>query len=240
MPLLIKILFFVALAAAFNSVQAQDTAGNFPKAVLVQLRAEHNRVAALKKDRRYKQLAEVEKDALNIRNATIKDFERNFKYCHVYYFIDTNNQRVIDKQFDRVLLNADGSPAKKLVFDRNGDDYVIAYYGYLSSTFKIGRTVEDSLRQIADAEIPFGRGLIVTNDKFQVLTYFYKFAYEDFVFKFLIKSHDLIYKSRHFDMEYYPFVKLFNLRLTDRQQFTDFRENYIMYRQIDNAPKKGK
>jgi hypothetical protein len=117
-----KLLFFIFLYFSFNICAAQDTAfhkkdtdkkkDKFPDAVLVQLRTEHNRSEALKKANRYHDLKELEKDALGERSKMILDFEKNFHYCPVYYFMDTNLDLVKKEIFDSILLNADGTLAK--------------------------------------------------------------------------------------------------------------------------------
>lgn len=158
------------LFAVFNNACAQDTtannlpkrdtvANNFPKAVLVQLRSEHNKVAALIKARRYKDLEKLKTDAVNVQNAMINDFQDHFTDCPVYYYIDTNAPLIQKKIFDGILLNADLTPAKHLPISDTSSDYLVAFYGYpvvqSAYTEVVTDSVTDSAQYIHRAKDPF-------------------------------------------------------------------------------------
>ena len=72
-----------------TATQAVDTSYKFPKAILVQLRSEHNRIEALTKARRYKELELVEEDAAKIRKKEIADFIASTD-DYVEYYIRIN------------------------------------------------------------------------------------------------------------------------------------------------------
>src|SRR5579872_5967407 len=151
-----------------NACYATDTLKNkYPSAVLVQLRSEHNRIEALKKARMYKELAEVEQDAKEVQSRMIMDFQVNFKYCPVYYFMDTDADLIKEKIFDGILKNADGSPAKNLVIDKSSDNYVIVFYGYSVDDARGNFMVADSAKYPVNSGEPAGKGLVINNDKFQ-------------------------------------------------------------------------
>jgi hypothetical protein len=222
-----------ALSTSIVPVPHKQSAKNFPHAVLVELRAERNRINALEKDHRLRDAQEVQKDALGERSAMIKDFEINFNYCPVYYFIDTNVQQILDQNFEGVLLNADGSNATNIIVKKGSKDYVIASYGYISTRYQKRMNKEDSLAQTLDAEVPFGRGLIISNYKHQEVNYFYKEGYENIFFSHSLKKKQkglgIAYESKRFDIEYFPFVKLFNKELVDPVKGFEFGKNYSLY-----------
>ncbi|MFI5196655.1 MAG: hypothetical protein ACHQD8_06160, partial [Chitinophagales bacterium] len=115
---------FFILTQPFAGYAGDTLSGKYPRAVLVQLRSEHNRIAALAKDNRYQDIEEVEKDALEVKKRMILDFTNNYHYCPVYYYMDTNADFIKKKVFDGVLMNVDGSPVSKPVINRNSNDYV--------------------------------------------------------------------------------------------------------------------
>ena len=213
------ITIFIAglLCSGLETSYAQDTlAKTYPVAVLVQLRSEHNRIEALKKDRRYQQLAEVENDAREVNNRMILDFHNNFTYCPVYYYVDTNTDLIKKKLFAGILMQGDGSPAKDLAFNSDSGDYVIAYYGYAVSQSRSDKVQNDSSLNNYDPQAPAGKGLVILNDKFQQLTYFYKLSYDNAFFGGNSKIKKYTYTAKHFDIEYYPFAGLFNRKLLHR------------------------
>ena len=208
---------------------AQDTTHKkMPSVVLVQLPSEHNRIEAIRKTNNQRLLAEIKEDALGEQAAMIRDFEGNFNYCPVYYFMDTNATLIKKRVFTGVLMNADGTPATNIPLTPGSTGYVIAYYGYLAPVYR-HQSMEDSMRDRLNVEPPFGRGLVILNDKFQELTFFYKLGYDDVLFGLKKKHPELRYNSKHFDIEYYPFVKLFELKLTDKQGRPEFWDNYSLY-----------
>ena len=220
MQLSFKVLLLapILLLTKPNTSQAQQNdEKDYPSALLVQLRSEHNRIEALKKANKYKELEEVMNDGAEVRKRMILDFHNNFEYCPVYYYMDTNAEFVKEKKFAGILLNEDGSPVKDPVINSASDDYVIAYYGYPISQSRQTKVQTDTSRRSYDPDPPFGKGLVILNDKYLQLTYFYKFGYDELAFdrrKNWLKKY--YYNSKHFDIEYYPLAYLFNRTMLNR------------------------
>ena len=143
--LILSLLVSVGISYAQNTMDDK-----FPKAVLVQLRSEHNRMEYLVKTRSYKDLEKLKVDAVNVQRAMINDFQDHFTNCPVYYYMDTNAPLIQKKIFDGILLNADLTPAKNLPISNAGSDYLVAYYGYpvVKSIHRevVTDTVTDSLQ----------------------------------------------------------------------------------------------
>lgn len=198
------------------NLHAQDSTSNrYPSAVLVQLRSEHNRIEALAKAHEYKKMEEVKKDAAEVINRMKLDFETNYTYCPVFYYIDTNADLVKQKKFEGILMNADGTEAKNTGLNGNSTDYIIAFYGRPVSQPRNKRIETDSSKYVYDPEILTYKGLVILNDQFQQLTYYYKFEY-DHAFFGSKKAKKYYYKSKHFDIEYYPFANLLQRTGLDR------------------------
>lgn len=213
----IKTCLFLLLCCNVSWCQeVKDTLSKYPRAVLVQLRSEHNRVAALSKARRYEDRDEVIHDAEEVRQRMILDFHNNFTYCPVYYYIDTNVEQIRQKKFYHVLYDDSGRLVNEPVINGNSDDYVIAYYGYPVSQSRQDRIQTETSRYISDPLTPFGRGLVILNDKFLQLTYFYKLGYDEIFFNKKKWTKKYYYSSRHFEIEYFPLAYLFNHNLLQR------------------------
>ena len=203
------------LVVAQSIYAANDSvAHKNPQVVLVQISSERNRTEALEKDRKYTELEEVKRDAAALAATMKLDFQDHFNYCPVYYFIDTDLDRVKKKEFEGVLQNADGSVVKKPVI--NGKSYMIVYYGYPVADAGTDKPVTDSVKNHYNSGEPMGKGLVINNPKFQQVGYFYKFGYQDALFS---KKADkkYVYHSKHFDIDYYPLAERFNKKLTNKK-----------------------
>lgn len=177
-------------------------------AVLVQLRAESHRIDELTRAKQYALVEEVKKDREKVNQATINDFTDHFDYCPVYYFMDTNYEKIKEKQFAGILINADGSSISNYVVNNN-NHYLIASYGkpYFQSRF--AKKVEDSIDNTYMSDIPYDRAIIICNEDLIQVGYFYKLNY---VSRYHIKQwgKKYYYHSKRFKIEYCPAAKSFN------------------------------
>ncbi len=187
-----------------------------PQAVLVQISTERNRINALTRDKKYKELAEVREDAAGVAATMKLDFKDHFDYCPVYYYMDTDIERIKNMQFEGVLFNGDGTPVKKPGISSRSKNYLIAYYGYPVADANRDNPATDSVKYRYNSGEPMGKGLVVNNYKFQQVGYFYKFGYQEALFtKKTNKKY--IYHSKHFDIDYFPQAEKFNKQLTTRK-----------------------
>ena len=230
----------------------------FPRAILVQLSSEQNRINALTKARRIKELLTIKADAANIITKTIADFDAHLNFCPVYYYIDTNIDLIKNRQFSGVLFTVDGKPATNTGLSDTSRDYLIAYYGYpnyqsrlddtetnpqkysYSSNEPHGREMinylDENYYRIKNYGCPdpsytsgnrdasgankeymygqhFGRGLVINNCRFQQVSFLYKFGYDNVLFSRKRENRQYIYKSKRFDLEYFPFAEKLNAAL---------------------------
>ena len=221
-----------------------------PKALLVQLRSEHNRMAALIKQRRYKEIEGLKTDAMNVTARMISDFHDNFNYCPVYYYMDTNLDLIKNRVFQGVLLHEDLTPIEKVNIPDT--DYFIVFYGYptsqsrrrdivpdstyrivYSDTTDIIRGIMDTMTYDYNSGEPMGKGLIVNNDKFKQVSFLYKLDYENFMFKLRRANKKYIYNSKHYEIEYFPFATLLNAKLIDRDKkirITNYRGEKVYHK----------
>jgi hypothetical protein len=197
-------------------VFAQDTMiSKYPCAVLLQLSSEHNRITALTRAHRAKEIEQVTTDAVAVQNAMLNDFKENFHYCPVYFFLDTNANLIRNKQFVGTLMTPDGVPVERVTPCIDSARYLVMYYGTPSSQSRQSNT--------ADADnsygTPAGRGLVILNENFTQISYIYKLGTAELFGE--AKKKKNYYSSPRFDIEYYPLASRFDERLRERKNQTD-------------------
>lgn len=202
-----KIFFFLLLAASANVTKASpgdSTRRKFPRIVLVQLSAEQNRIAALTKTNNQKHIEEVKNDAQQVREVMINDFHDRFDFCPVYYFIDTNAEAIKNKQFDGVLLNADGTKATDLPLNKNSKDYLIVVYGYPDEKTNKNEPVTNQASSLP------GRGIVLFNSEYKQVGYIIEGDYTSIGVATNQQHYKYAYISAHFDIQYMPFARQLN------------------------------
>jgi len=200
------------IISAFNHCFATDkNARKPPRAVLVQLRSEQNRINAMKRAHDNKGLRQVEADAAGVASAMKADFTDHLNYCPVYYFEDTNLDLIKSHHFNGVLLNADGTPAKTLSVDESTDDYLIVYYGHPVMQQRGHPVAQEADPNERTTDQPSGIGLIVNNAQYQQITFFYRLGLDYLWKRKRQKAYGkYAYESKRFEMEYYPFAAKLN------------------------------
>ncbi|HXS35505.1 MAG TPA: hypothetical protein VN721_02300 [Flavipsychrobacter sp.] len=185
-----------------------------PKAILVQINTESNKIKYLLDHGMTEDADEVKNDVEKVTEATRNDFKANFSFCTVYFFADTNMNLIKEKKFDEVLFNNDGSIAKNIVITPADTNYYIAMYGHAYSN--PGVTHANNQVQ-KDPSYLYGKGLVMLNYQFKQLPpntfhYLFKFDYFDF---FVKRDPRYSYSSKRFDIEYYQSAKRLNKLITE-------------------------
>ncbi|PQJ09658.1 hypothetical protein CJD36_017130 [Flavipsychrobacter stenotrophus] len=206
----------VLLLAAGHSIAATDTATKKKGMVLVMLHAEKNRLEAARKVNNTELFATIAADAEQVRIRTIMDFTENLESYPVYYIMDSNYEKIYHKQFDGIVLNADGSIATDVKIDTAKPNYILAYYGTgdFQTYFNSPLTESDKEKYQQEGGRTHGMGLTIYNSKFHQLTHFYKMAYANPTVLTLEEAKKLphnrtkryFFKSKQLEMEYYPFA----------------------------------
>ena len=255
--LLLPLTIFRVHAQDTTATRSVDTNYKFPKAILVQLRSEHNRIAALAAAHRYNDGEMVKEDASRIMRNEIADFKDHVTFCPVYFYIDTNMEQVMNGKLAGVLFNADSTPAINTGLSASNRDYLIVYYGYpdyqsrakdsvpddpknykYNGGEKMNRgmtnylvenfnypygTRTDSITSKKEEDgygptEPFGKGLVINNNRFQQVSFIYKFGYENVIFRLSGDNRKYIFVSKHFDLEYFPFAGKLNAKLVEMHE----------------------
>ena len=200
-PKTLFVLLFALVSISTATLARKGYPDSQPKVILVQLRSESARMRGADEVSRPDFAEMIKKDGAEVAAAMIADFKDHFRFCDVYYYMDTDAEKVINKQFGQVLMNADGSLATQIPVDKNSHDYLIVYYG----------------KPVLERSVNEYTGLVICNDSMQQIGYlstgfngtrYYK---KNFNAKYW-------YRSEKFDMSYFPMAA----RLEE-----DLKDNYI-------------
>jgi len=186
-----RIYLIIVFLAAGTISRAQDI-----KAVLVQLSSEQNRIRYFHKHNKAINELDIAVEAKKIRSVTIADFTDNFVYCPVYYYMDTNETFIRNKQFAGKLLDAKGNVVEAPVINSADSDYVIVYYGYPDQE---------------KSEVTEHKGLVILNDQFMQIYFLFKGIKN--ASQEAKSNAKYAYLSPKYDMGYLPFAARFNQKI---------------------------
>lgn len=205
--LILTILITTApLLAIECSAQRTPKLRRIPSAVLVQLRSEQNRKAALIHDKKFEDLETLKNDTYRAIEVTVSDFRDHFNACPVYYFMDSNFEQIMNRQFDGALLDDNlAAVANPQIEDSN---YLIVFYGYPTWQTKKGKW--DTTKQKNWGGAPNGRGLVINDHNLRQIHYIYDLDYDFFNFRQMFAKNPYRYESKKFDIQYNPSAAEFN------------------------------
>lgn len=99
-----------------------------PKALVVMLLTRENQRSHLKQYRP-NLLPEFERDVREVNRRIVKDFSRNFKFCPVYFVVDTNVNQLAAGEWRGILFDSTMQPVTQAVIQPGSKEYFIAHYG---------------------------------------------------------------------------------------------------------------
>jgi len=204
MNLVLK-LFLLLFCIESGAAYAQHNERNrLPKAILVMLNTESTRLAYLKQHGYKKKYEKLSADVKKVSLCMRRDFYDNFSLYPVYFFDDTNLNKVKEGNLNGILMNAEGDVLNKTALNDNTTDFFIVYFGYPTMT---GVNKERLIKENSDEAITFhddrGKYLVVCNNRMEQITYVAKRPSE-----YLLGAPDEVrpyyYVSRTFDLMYWP------------------------------------
>jgi hypothetical protein len=138
MPFLKKCrwLLFILLASSAIPAQAQfigigrraQPGEAPPKALLIELLTRGNQREYLVNNRP-DLLPEFDRDVNTVIELTVMDWSRYFQFCPVYFFVDTNADKIRQGAFTGVLLDSAMQPVAQPVIADGERNIYIGYYG---------------------------------------------------------------------------------------------------------------
>ena len=207
-----SVLLIIGSLLSFSAIAGDSTASKkYPAAVLVMLNTETNRIAALEKANRKDKAAIAKQDGEGERKAMINDFTDHLDFCPVYYFMDTNLEAIKAGQLTGHLRSKEGTVLTEVPAILNGGEYFIVFYGIPLKQY-MKREVDEKDGKGYNDDLDFGKGLVICNSKMVQGSFLYMFDYGK-AFARGKAQGKYRYASETFDIEYYPFVKVFNKQL---------------------------
>ncbi|MBS1587643.1 MAG: hypothetical protein JSS82_19070 [Bacteroidetes bacterium] len=177
-----------------------ETRGYYkPKAILVELRSQQKRIEYLENSNRSNEVEQLVKDIDDANRAMVNDFKDHFKFCPVYFIVDTNVNRVVAKQYDGILLDINMQPVRADVMNKAGDDFFIVYFG-MPMREKAGMHTEQEVPRSQN-----GQGLVVIdhNGK-QLLSPFQFYYYNNRRYYGVSRGNPQYnFASKKYNIEYY-------------------------------------
>ena len=211
--LLLKLFVVLCLLPLYGFSHSREE-NEAPRVILVQLRTEQNRQRELKNHHQSSLLEILKKDIAGLNEAVINDFKDHLAYCPVYYYVDTNYEKIKSKHFEGILLDASGEPVKDPVINSSSTNYLVAMWGHpvMQSVFE--SSAKDTSVYHGDYGLPMAsRGLILHNDKLIQIAYYYKLDWDaSYIRKHFAKKYQ--YKSKKFDFDYAPCAQVIQRQLT--------------------------
>ena len=100
-----------------------------PGAILVQLPTYQRRIDYLQRPKDSTKLQQVKRDADSMQAKMVLDFSDNIDYCPVYFFYDSDIEKIKNKQLDGVLLDSNLVPVQQSSVNAIGKNYFIVLFG---------------------------------------------------------------------------------------------------------------
>lgn len=186
--------------------------------VLVALHAEKNRLREAEKLTNKDIENAIKSDAEQIKKLTIQDFTDNYHQLPVYYFMDSNADKLLKGTYDGILMNADGSVVTSVPAAVYSKKFVVAYYTFPDLQYAFEDVVTDTNRWLESGSRVNRHALVLFNNKFQQFNYYNKRPFD--ALDADMKKY--YYKSKKFDMEYYPLAEKLSTTTTRKRSFWNF------------------
>ena len=162
------------------------------KFILVELKSEQNKLDYFKAHKNTTELKRLSDDVSAQNQANISDYTDHFTNCPVYFYMDTNRQKIRDKQFEGNLFKAGYALLPTNTIPHNEDRFLVVKFGYS----------EDSLSAFQNT-----MGLVLYNHQLQQLRFIKKIRGK------IPKQY--YFTSKKYNIEYRPFATQLNNSLLD-------------------------
>jgi hypothetical protein len=183
-----------------------------PKALLIQLPTYKRKIDHYNKTGKNVLARQLEADRDSVITKIVADFSKNFSFCPIWFYHDTNAVRIANKQFNGIILDKNLKPATANITSSDSD-YFAVMFGYDYHDF------DETNEQQAYSNIESRQKLIVLNSSLKRLSNSYFNNIPPSGSKQRIPGPYAYYSSR-FDIYYRPYARQLSARL-----YRYFREN---------------
>lgn len=181
-----------------------------PKALLVELLTREPQVNYLKKYRPDR-LHEVTKDIHSVMKVTVLDFKENFDYIPVYYFIDSNADKIKEGKFAGVLLDEQMQPVQQTILAEGDTNFFVAYYStcipqpdYVDINKAYSNRLGAVQESYGDAPLGMKKTLLVMDHRFELLRLPKPRSPRAYVRLSVKDNRRLTYRSKNSMIDYVP------------------------------------
>lgn len=185
-----------------------------PKAILIHLVIEQNRQKRLEALGETQTLEVFREEVDRVNKTIINDFTDNFHHCPVYYYIDTNLDKVLAGKFAGILLDTSLKPVMNPVIHDTTDNYLIVFNGIPMWQTERRKMVET--KQDWWGGKPNGKALVVNDKRFKQISYIYWLDMDVFNVRRKRKHAKYVYESKKFDLTYEGCAELFDRELNKK------------------------
>ncbi len=187
----VQILLLLSTAAFGQTKQLPDSM----KFLLVELKSEKNKLDYFRAHKTSNDLKRLSDDITATNQATINDYTDHFTYCPVYFYMDTNRQKIRDKQFDDIIFKGNYTLVPANIIPHNENRFLVVKFGY----------ADDSLSVFQNTT-----GLVMYNPQLEQVHFIKKIKG-----KVLGKYY---FTSKKYNIEYRPFATQLNNSLLNRNK----------------------
>lgn len=190
-----------------------------PKAILVQLFTNQNKLNYLKERKKADDILLLKQDTDSIITSIVRDFNDNFYYCPVYYYIDSNIEHIKKKEFDGILLNEHLQPVNNAVIQNGETNFQIVIFGY-----PIQKST-DNLKKEERGDFFASNYAVTTNYKQRLVVFDHNFSKlplplpngSNNVYGGPLKepAESYLYTSKKFPLYYKPYAKSLSAKMYD-------------------------
>lgn len=206
---------FIATNHSSAQILANYNEQPAPSAILVKLPTYSKRADMYEKAKNHKYAKQIKQDAANMQRELIEDFNTNFKYCDYYFFYDTVQDAIAQKQFAGNLYDKNLKLLTASPFKAEDTSYQIAYFGYYVSAFdnpdnpKKGKENTyysgSQLQRLVLLNHQFGR---IPDPAPNGTNYTDRYTFARFIYKWSVT-----YKSKLFDIYYTAYAHVLSLQM---------------------------
>lgn len=188
-----------------------------PSVIFVKLPTYSKRLAIYEKAKNIKYAKQLKEDAVNMQHELIEDFNTNFKFCNYYFYYDTVQSLLDNRQFVGNVYDKNMKLVNEPPVQPDDTTYQFAYFGYYVTEF------DNSEKSQKGRENTYYTGtqsqrLVLLNHKMNRIpdpvpngtNYDDRYLVARFIYKW-----SSTYKSKLFDIYYTAYAYVLDLQLNN-------------------------
>ncbi len=140
-----------------------------PRAIFVQVNTATNRLKYFNEKNREKDVALLSADIANIKRVMMKDYADNFSIFPVYFFNDTDLNKVLAKNYENVFYDKNERPVSAKSLEGIDDLFCIVYYG---SPPPLKKVIRNGVEENVSLPDYYNNGVVTLDSKGEPMPHF--------------------------------------------------------------------